>query len=146
MREFLTRRREHGVTLIELMIVVAIVAILASVAYPSYDEHVRTTRRADAQTALLELAQFMERYYTTNGTYIGADDDLPFDEAPKDGATKYYDLQFEADPTATSYVLEASPKNAMAADRCGSLFLWHTGRKSQGNDPNNAIDTTCWRG
>lgn len=79
-RNQIMRQRIRGITLIELMIVVAIVAILASVAYPSYQDQVRKARRADAQSAMFELAQFMERYFTTNGSYVGAV--LPFTESP----------------------------------------------------------------
>src|SRR5690606_38472416 len=86
------RKSSAGFTLIEVMIVVAIIGILAAIAYPSYQDHVRKSRRADAQTALLELAQFMERHYTTNGRYLtsaNAAPALPFSEAPKDGTTKF---------------------------------------------------------
>jgi type IV pilus assembly protein PilE len=38
-----------GFTLIELMIVVAVVGILAAIAYPSYQDSVRKSRRADAR-------------------------------------------------------------------------------------------------
>lgn len=133
-------RKQAGFTLIELMIVVAIVGILAAVAYPSYQEHVRKARRADAQTALLELGQFMERYYTANGTYVGAA--LPFDEAPKDGATKFYDLSFSAGPTATTYTLQAAVKGAMAGDACGSLRIANTGAKTK---TGSADISLCWR-
>jgi prepilin-type N-terminal cleavage/methylation domain-containing protein len=93
--------RSGGFTLIELMIVVVVIGILAAIAYPSYQEHVRKARRADAQTALLELAQFMERHYTANGKYLtsaNAAPTLPFSEAPKDGTGKYYDLSFASAP------------------------------------------------
>lgn len=62
--------RQHGFSLIELMIVVAIVAILASVAYPAYTDSVRKGRRAEARTALMELMQQQERYATQRNTYL----------------------------------------------------------------------------
>lgn len=137
--------RSGGFTLIELMIVVVVIGILAAIAYPSYQEHVRKARRADAQTALLELAQFMERHYTANGKYLTAANaapGLPFSAAPKDGTTKYYDLSFSGAPTASSYTLSAVPKGAMAGDTCGTLTLSNTGAKGQAT---GATLATCWR-
>ncbi len=64
--------KSAGFSLIELMIVVAIIAILAAVAFPSYQESVKKSRRSDAQTALLGFAQAMERHYTDNGFYCDA--------------------------------------------------------------------------
>lgn len=136
----------RGFTLIELMIVVAIVGIIAAIAYPSYTEYVERARRSDAQGALMGLAAAMERHRASNGNYQGAapgggDDDTGApaifpDEAPIDGSTKYYDLTIEA-ADATSYSLQATPKNAQAGD--GILTLDHTGRR--GWDENNDGDT-----
>ncbi|MDR8014851.1 type IV pilin protein [Ectopseudomonas guguanensis] len=138
--------KSAGFTLIEVMIVVAIIGIIAAIGYPSYQEHVRKARRADAQTALMELAQFMERHYTANGRYLtsaNAAPTLPFTEAPKDGASKSYDLAFAASsPTANSYTLQATPKNSMAGDKCGTLTLTNTGAKGQAT---GATMADCWR-
>lgn len=137
-------RYNAGFTLIEVMIVVAVIGILAAIAFPSYQEHVRKARRADAQTAMLELAQFMERHYTANGKYLTAANAapvLPFTAAPKDGATKYYDLSFTAAPTANAYTLRAVPKGAMASDSCGTLSITNTGVKSQ----SSGTLAECWR-
>lgn len=64
------RQRTRGFTLIELMIVVAIISILGAIAYPSYQEYVRKSRRAEGRTALIELLQQQERYMTQNNTYL----------------------------------------------------------------------------
>lgn len=127
-------KTSRGFTLIELMIVVAIIGILVAVAYPSYQEHLGKGRRADAQGALMGLANAMERYFTENGRYVDAGGAAPAlgaagiypNEAPIDGNTKYYDLSITA-ATQTTYALSAAPKGAQAADRCGTLTLTSTG-------------------
>ena len=89
-------------TLMELMIVVAIIGILAGIAYPTYQDSVRKSRRADAEAVLLELAQWMERFYTENNRYdqtrAGVAVALPFAQSPKEGgpAGGYYTIAVAA--------------------------------------------------
>lgn len=132
-----SRAMRAGFTLVELMIVVAVIGILAAVAYPSYVEYIRQARRADAQSALLELAQFMERRYTTTGSYEAGDDcSLPFDASPRDGSSTFYNLSAECD--ASTFTLTATGTGSMAGDECGDLTLTNTGLQG-------AARADCWR-
>jgi type IV pilus assembly protein PilE len=63
------RRPVRGFSLIELMIAVAVVAILAAVAIPSYSTYIKRGKRAEAKTALVQAAQFLERNYSQAGCY-----------------------------------------------------------------------------
>lgn len=136
-----------GFTLIELMIVVAIIGIIAAFAYPSYQDSVKSSRRSDAQGALLGLANAMERHYTTNNSYLGAGTTggntgaptIFADESPIDGSVKYYDLTI-SEVTATTYKLRATPKNAQAGD--GFLQLTSTGIRSWDKNNDTALQST----
>lgn len=119
--------RQHGFTLLELMIVVAIIGILASIAYPSYTKYVQRANRADAQAIMMENAQFMERYFTTNGTYEDAD--LPKGQSPENGTAKYSITLTEQ--TATAYTIQAAPSGGYTDAECGTMTITQTGAKTE---------------
>jgi type IV pilus assembly protein PilE len=62
--------RRGGVSLIELLVVLAIVGILASAVLPSYQQYLVRTRRGEAQAALLRLMLQQERYFSQTNSYL----------------------------------------------------------------------------
>jgi len=147
------KTRSKGFTLIELMIVVAIVAVLAAIAYPSYKEHVRKGRRADAQAVLVESAQYMERLYSEHFSYLedregnnlpGLPDSLtraPKKQSATDVNGKFYEVQLAA-RADTTFSLEAVPLGDQTDDRCGTLTLDNTGKK--GTKVTGMSVSECW--
>lgn len=141
-------KHSKGFTLIELMIVIAIIAILVSIAYPSYQDQVRSSRRADCEGALLNLANAMERFYTSNNTFAtatigaGANDIFP-GQCPIDGGTPTYNLTISA-ASGSAYTLQAAPTGPQAADKCGTLTLTSTGVKNIIGATGGLTPADCW--
>jgi prepilin-type N-terminal cleavage/methylation domain-containing protein len=62
---------KRGVTLIELIIVVAIIGILAMIAIPSYIGQQKSAARTEAYSNLQNLRLLEEQYFAENGSYAG---------------------------------------------------------------------------
>jgi len=127
--------RASGFTLVELLVCLTLVGILLGIALPAYQEHIQRVRRVDAQKSLVELAQSLERFYTSRGSYVGAT--LPFGQSPRDAGTAFYRLGFASAPEASGYVLQAEPVGAMSGDACGVLTLASSGLRG-------AAMERCW--
>jgi type IV pilus assembly protein PilE len=138
--------KNKGFSIIELMVVVAIVGILAAIAIPAYQDSVRKSNRADAQGALQQFRQAMERHYSKRYTYEGAaqgggDTGIPqifSEKSPIDGGATKYNLTIQAADNNT-FTLRATPVDDQANDECGTLELTNTGERSA-----DGTGTRCW--
>src|SRR5262245_15044350 len=142
-------RKSRGVTIIELMIAVTVIAILGAIAYPSYQEHLRKSRRAEGKGALLKAAQVLERWYTDRNTYGNSpvppaaptSIDIALLNAMAAGAT-VYSGENPADNRGyytisaavcaggalnTCFTLTAAPNAPFTDPQCGNFTLSNTG-------------------
>lgn len=124
-------------TLIELLIVVAVVAILAAVALPAYHQYVDRSRRVDAKSSILNIAQQFERCFTRFSSYDHTATNCPV-TVPTVSAEGFYRLTVTSN--ATSFTITATPTGVQAirdAARCPNFTYDQAGTKG-GTVP------SCW--
>lgn len=143
--------RNRGFTLIEVMIAVVIVGILAAIAYPSYRNYVRDSRRSEAKAALTDVANRLERYvyqcnaYTNNFagsqsacTGLGLATGATVTTLPTEHS--YYSL---AITLGTGYTIAATAIGDQAAldTLCTSLSFDSLGQKTA----TGSETSRCWK-
>ncbi len=137
------RPASRGFTLIEVMITVAIVGILTAIALPAYMEQVARGRRADVQAALLQDAQYMQRYYAAYNTYANVTAAikpvLPRPTSPVDTAAVAYNIAVTTN-TDAGFTLTATGTGSMASDKCNSYTYDNLDQKGPAS-----TRAACWR-
>ena len=136
----------RGFTLIEVMITVAIIGILTAVALPSYLEHVRKGRRAEAQAYLQTVATRQQQFLVDTRAFV---DLATLGVAQPSGVSRYYTVALRPDcsnaassaawvagPPPT-FSVTAVPTAQQAAERCGTLAIDQAGVKT-------AAVAGCW--
>ena len=64
-----TRKRFHGFSLMEVMIVVVIIGILAALAYPTLEKYLKIARQTEAKTNLSAIYTAQKIYFTLHQSY-----------------------------------------------------------------------------
>ncbi|WP_105530180.1 type IV pilin protein [Solimicrobium silvestre] len=144
----------RGFTLMELIITISIIAIIAALAYPSYQDSVRKTRRAEAKTALYSIMQQQERFYMQRNTYSAfssTTSNNPFKWwSGERAADSFYELKAEACTGKNlneCVLLTAIPgtENVMSSFTdpvCGNLTLNSANQKSYSISTD--ANSLCW--
>ena len=146
--------RQRGLTLVELMVVVAVMAIIATVAYPLYTAQVQKSRRADAKVALETIAMAQERFYTINGFYTddytdlytgtlatGAGFDWPCTADECDTDRGYYTVTLAHTTNTQDFTATADNIGSQASDGDCALFTINQQGVKTATDGGG---TNCW--
>ena len=138
--------RQHGVTLMEMMVVVVIVGILAAIAYPSYRAQVRRSNRTEARVALEQTAGALEKCYTR---YMMYNDNTNCPAANQFTAGGGFNTQqgfyrITAAVAGTTFTVTATPQGGQATDaQCMNFTLNETGVRGVSGSA-SATPAQCW--
>lgn len=120
----------RGFTLLELMVAIVIIGILASIAFPAYQQYMRSAHRSEAIDALLSAAQLLERNFTETNSYVGV-------AVPSTTTNGYYSIS--AAVTDTTYTLTAKAIGSQADDSaCATFSINNQGEKQ------STTNGVCW--
>lgn len=132
-----------GMTLIELMLVIAIVAIIATLAWPSFTDQMRKGRRVDAISSLYKLQLDQERYRSLHYHYADTLAELGWTTNGDETANSpegYYVIELES-ADASAFRASATPRAGtdQVHDRCQVFML-----DQSGPDLNASSEPACW--
>ena len=138
--------RVRGLSLVEILAVLALVAILSAVALPTYRGYALRAQRTAAQADLMRCAQGMERHAIRTGSYAAAadsdSDGTPDSDTGPPAAnicvaeTDTYTLAIVA-ADGRRFLLQASP---VIATGDGALAIDSTGARSWDRNDDGDFD------
>ena len=128
---------QQGITLIEVLVVIAIIGVLAAMVYPNYQQYVIKSKRTDMMSEMQNIATQIQTNKLAQGSYgnnliTGLGGSYP------DQGTTLYQVTFTPDQLTSNWTIVATPVagGQMASD--GTLSLDFQGTKCR--------STTCGTG
>ena len=132
---------QRGVSLLQLLVVLAIIGVLAGLAIPAYDNQIRKARRADAKTALSELANQQVEYLLNHSVYSTTFPPLGYGNTSTNG---FYTLTLTA-IGSTSFTIDGTATGSQANDTdCANFRVTNTGARTATNSGNLDNTSNCW--
>lgn len=132
-------KRQRGLTLIELMIVIVVLGILVAIGYPGYQEFTARARRAEAISALLQVATNQERFYLNNQTYTTDLTNLGFESSPWTTETGTYRIRVLPGADQNQFIAEADYLRSGSEEaKCNIYTINSAGVKA------STPETDCW--
>lgn len=111
------RPLQHGFTLIELMVTIAILAILTAIAYPSYATYMQRQRIENTRANMTRIIHHAEKVYARRGTFCEVANPCGFDNTEiaklTDDDSRYTIAQTVE---AGSFTLLAEPRAGLYSD------------------------------
>jgi type IV pilus assembly protein PilE len=122
-------QKTRGFTLIELIIVITIIGILVAIAVPSYQNHLRKGRRAEAQGFVTQISQRQQQYLLDARTYAFTVADLGL-TAPA-AVSAHYAITITGGANPPQFTVTADPSASTVQAPDGILTMTHTGAKQR---------------
>ena len=143
MNQTTAKRRQHGMTLLELMAVVMVIGILGMIAIPSYRQYVMRAQRTEAKTALMRLQTNQERFYLTNRRYT--DDPVVLGFAGSNSERGTYAITIASADLVAGYTATAAPRAGGTYDMTNDAQCATFTINAQGvRGATGTASTTCW--
>jgi type IV pilus assembly protein PilE len=130
MLEKIVKYKVKGMSLIEILIVLAIVGILLSMAVPKFMKLIGRSKSLEAQTQLKYLVDLQTNFFYINSKYSNSLNEIGFEQATlvTEGGKANYKIEI-ADASSANFTAKATA--VVDFDQDGQFNVWQVNNKSE---------------